>query len=222
MSSRSWLLTHLGRHLLSAAVRVATIATVLLTFSHATHAAAADEKGQAAASPCGFSDAEFDTTTDVRALDEYRDAIAQLLKQEKFAELDCLADAARAGKTRFPGGGWKLRNIYIGLEDPRPGHPTEEDWQQHLKLVERWMSSNPRSCICPTRVRKLRSRRRPALPTGSYWSWTLRPWPHPPNRTAVDSELARGPFQPGFRLSGPPVRHRPSTSCSGPGAVLRA
>jgi hypothetical protein len=145
MSSRSWLLTHLGRHLLSAAVRVATIATVLLTFSHATHAAAADEKGQAAAPPCGFSDAEFDTTTDVRALDEYRDAIAQLLKQEKFAELDCLADAARAGKTRFPGGGWKLRNIYIGLEDPRPGHPTEEDWQQHLKLVERWMSSNPRS-----------------------------------------------------------------------------
>jgi hypothetical protein len=145
MSSRSRLLIRLDRHLLSAAVRVAAIATLLLTFSHAAHAAATDEKGPSASPPCGFSDAEFDTTTDVRALEEYRDAIAQLLKQEKFAELDCLADATRTGKTRFPGGAWKLRNIYGGLETPRPGHPTEEDWRQHLDLVERWMSRNPHS-----------------------------------------------------------------------------
>jgi hypothetical protein len=47
----------------------------------------------------------------------------QLLGEEKFEELDCLADTARSGKTRFPGGSWKLRNIYIGLDSPSPVIP---------------------------------------------------------------------------------------------------
>jgi hypothetical protein len=135
---------------LTAAVRVAGIAVLLLTLSHRAGAGVVDEKKSAAAQPCtvsdaAFADAQFDTTTDIRALDEYRDAVAQLLKHEKFGELDCLADAARAGKTRFPGGTWKLHYIYLGLMEPRPGHPTEEDWQQHMQLMERWGQSNPHS-----------------------------------------------------------------------------
>ena len=134
---------------LIAASRIASVALFLLMLSHGVSAAASDSKGQVSVLPCGFSDAEFDTATDVRALDEYRDAIAQLLKQEKFAELDCLADAARVSKARFPGGGWKLRNIYLGLDSPRPGHPTHEDWLRHLELVERWVHQNPRSIAAP-------------------------------------------------------------------------
>ena len=95
------------------------------------------------------SPAELDFTTDARALAEYQDAIAKLLREEKFEELDCLADTARSGKTRFPGGLWKLRNIYIGLDSPRPGHPTEEDWLQRLELVERWNSRNSHSVTAP-------------------------------------------------------------------------
>jgi hypothetical protein len=134
---------------LTVAGRVASAILFLFVLFHGVSAAASDSKGQVSVSPCGFSDDEFDTATDVRALDEYRDAVAQLLKQEKFAELDCIADAARASKARFSGGGWKLRNIYLGLESPRPGHPTHEDWIKHLELVERWVHQTPYSVAAP-------------------------------------------------------------------------
>lgn len=94
---------------------------------------------------CAFSDAEFDPATDVHALEKYKDAIAQLLKQERFADLDCIADAARKGRTRFSGGAWKLTNFYSALDSPRPGHATQEDWSQHIDLVERWSSQNSQS-----------------------------------------------------------------------------
>jgi len=136
-------------HRITAAARMVAVATLLAAFFHGAGASASDGKAQGAASPCAFSDAQFDTTTDVRALDEYRTAIAQLLKQEKFADLDCLADDARAGKTRFPGGGWKLRNIYIGLDSPQPGHPTQEDWLRHMELVHLWGKRNPSSIAAP-------------------------------------------------------------------------
>jgi hypothetical protein len=123
---------------------------LLLTLSHSAGAAVAvADKKQPSGPACAFSDAAFDPTTDIRALEEYRDAIAKLLKQEKFSELDCLADAARAGKTRFSGGTWKLHYIYFGLSEPRPGHPTEEDWQQHMELMDRWKQSNPHSVTQP-------------------------------------------------------------------------
>src|ERR1035441_7850947 len=69
--------------------------------------------------------------------------------KKNSADLDCLADAARAGKTRFSGGGWKLRNIYIGLDSPQPGHPTQEDWLRHMELVQLWGKRNPSSVAAP-------------------------------------------------------------------------
>ena len=132
--------------ILTAAARLSSLTLLILVVVLGVNAKATEKPAQVAgAKPCEFSDAEFDTTSDVHALDNYRDAIANLLKQERFEELDCLADAARSGKTQFPGGGWKLRNIYIGLEEPRPGHPTQEDWQQHFELIEQWRAKNPKS-----------------------------------------------------------------------------
>jgi hypothetical protein len=125
-------------------MRVSCAVLLLLAISCSQRAPAADSKAKATRTS-EFSDANFDPATDVHALDEYRDAIAQLLKQENFAELDNLADAARTGKTRFSGGGWKLRNIYIGLTTPRPGHPTQEDWEHHFELLERWRTVNSSS-----------------------------------------------------------------------------
>jgi len=94
----------------------AALMLFLIAVSCTSKAAKSDNRPTSAAnSVCGFSDSVFDTTSDVEALGEYRDAIAGLLKQEKFAQLDCMADAARAVKARFSGGGWKLRNFYIGL-----------------------------------------------------------------------------------------------------------
>jgi hypothetical protein len=36
-------------------------------------------------------------------LDEYQEAMAQLLKDQNFSELDCIADCARISKARFSG-----------------------------------------------------------------------------------------------------------------------
>lgn len=65
---------------ITAAARMAAAAMLLAVLFHGAGASASDAKPHATASPCAFSDAEFDTTTDVRALDEYGTAIAQLLK----------------------------------------------------------------------------------------------------------------------------------------------
>ena len=124
------------------------IAGVVMVLSVASLAASPSEKSKPGKA-CEFSDAEFNVAGDVHALDAYRDAIAELLKEKKFKDLDCLADAARTSKARFSGGQWKLRNIYIGLQSPRPGHPTEVDWKQHLKLIESWKESNPDSVTAP-------------------------------------------------------------------------
>jgi hypothetical protein len=94
---------------------------------------------------CSDFDADFSPETNVHALDEYQEAIAQLLKDQKFSELDCIADSARISKARFSGAAWKLRNVYLGLNQPRPGHPTEEDWRKHLQLVDRWTKKNSQS-----------------------------------------------------------------------------
>ena len=131
-----------------AAVRIISIAVLLLLFLRAANAAAQDKPAPDARS-CAFSDAAYNPATDVLALESYQNAVAQLLKQEQFNELDCLADTARAGKTRFSGGAWKLRQFYLGLDSPRPGHPTEDDWREHLQRVERWRKQNPNSIAAP-------------------------------------------------------------------------
>jgi hypothetical protein len=98
-----------------------------------------------AAQSCTTADLDFDASMDVHAFEGYQLAIAALLKQEQFTELDCIADSARSSKARFSGGIWKLRSFYGGVSEPQPGHATEEDWQNHLQRIERWTMAKPHS-----------------------------------------------------------------------------
>jgi hypothetical protein len=82
--------------------------------------------------------------TDVNAEEHYQSAIALLLDQEGFAQLDCLADASRREKARFANGDWKLSAIYEGIAQP-VGHATNEDWNSHLIHVQHWIATNPKS-----------------------------------------------------------------------------
>ena len=145
MTDRICAVTSPRRQRLIASFLVTGAALFLFVLCQANQALAADGAGTHAAQPCALPDAAFNTAIDVHALDEYADAIARLLKQEKFSDLDCIADAERAGKSRFSGGAWKLRYTYIGLDSPRPGHPTQEDWKKHIQLIERWRDSNSHS-----------------------------------------------------------------------------
>ncbi len=86
----------------------------------------------------------IDDATNVQAVTYYQAAIADMLVQEQFAQLDCLADSLRANKERFSGGMWKLHALYSGLSLPLQ-HPTEPDWKNQLATLTTWVSMKPNS-----------------------------------------------------------------------------
>jgi hypothetical protein len=88
-----------------------------------------------------------DPSTDVHAIREYRQTIAQMLEGEQFQKLDCLAAHARSAKERFSGGDWKLHELYRGLSVPTqyPIHSTEEDWSSRVQQLQHWLATDPKS-----------------------------------------------------------------------------
>lgn len=68
------------------------------------------------------------------------------LEQENFLVLDSVAAAERAGRTRFPGGGWKLYSFYSAVESPKVKPPvTEAEWADTLDRLKRWAVQHPDS-----------------------------------------------------------------------------
>jgi hypothetical protein len=126
-----------------AALRISGVVLLFVMTHHTAHAfvVTAPRKDK----PCVVTHLNFEGGTDLEALDKQEDAVAALLKQENFKELDCLADAARSGKTKFPGGMWILHNLYAGLDQPTRQHATEVDWRNHLARLERWVAARPNS-----------------------------------------------------------------------------
>jgi hypothetical protein len=98
-----------------------------------------------------------DFSTDIHAWRDYMGAIARILKEEKFEELDCLADHARSGKERLPGGAWRLHTLYGGLYSPVQypvTHATREDWNPHLQRLQRWVAARPKSVTASVALAK--------------------------------------------------------------------
>lgn len=99
--------------------------------------------------PCGVSIQDQvlwqpGSGTDVQLIERYGNAVLHLLAVKKFVQLDCIADNARTTRAKFPGGMWKLHNIYVALSTPRPAS-SDQDWHNHLALLERWTASRPNS-----------------------------------------------------------------------------
>jgi len=88
-------------------------ALALLLVSTSGFAIAAGQKSNS--NPCKISEEDAaglngNLRTDIRTIPDYVGTIARILKEEKFEELDCLADRARSSKEKIP-----RRNV----EDPR-------------------------------------------------------------------------------------------------------
>jgi uncharacterized protein DUF4034 len=96
---------------------------------------------------CHVAEPDADSSIDVHALNTYGTFIRGLLIQGRYDALDCIADAARANKTKFSGGFWKIHTIYAGLERPvdAGAHATELDWNDHIDQLQRWISAKPNS-----------------------------------------------------------------------------
>jgi hypothetical protein len=115
---------------------ITPLACVLL-FAHIAFSASEPEA-------CSTPKVAFDDSSDIQSVAYFTAAIQQLFVQEKFAELDCLANAARSSKSRFASGGWRLNVFYLAIAEPQ-GHATEEDWGAHLETLNRWVSKKPES-----------------------------------------------------------------------------
>lgn len=88
------------------------------------------------------------SSSDVYATRNYQGVIAGILKQEKFEELDCLANRARSSKKRFLGGMWELHILYSGLYNVVQypvTHATQEDWDAQIQRLQRWIAARPNS-----------------------------------------------------------------------------
>lgn len=74
--------------------------------------------------------------------DKYAAGIKELFTQEKFDDLDKLANAARLSKSKSPGGNWTLFQIYESVAAPQPhgAKPTEQDWENHMTSLQKWVS----------------------------------------------------------------------------------
>lgn len=83
--------------------------------------------------------------TDNQSAKVYGTTARNLFDQEKFAELEQIADAARAGKSRFPGGARKLYHFYKAIRTPGSQTDTEAVWEAHFERLQRWIAFRPDS-----------------------------------------------------------------------------
>jgi len=78
--------------------------------------------------------------------EKYLDHVQELLQERQFDQLDQLAAAERSSKARFPGGGWKLRTLYIGLaEFPAGVKATDQEWTSRTETLKLWIQQKPNS-----------------------------------------------------------------------------
>jgi hypothetical protein len=91
----------------------------------------------------------------------WRRAIENDLVNEKFDDLDRLAETYRRDKTRLPGGDWALHAFYGTLDSPQL---TDKDSVDHLAHLRKWMELRPESITA-----------RVALATSLHrWAWVAR------------------------------------------------
>ena len=133
-------------------IRTVTKISILMLSALAWSGLTSAAEQNAKSKPCNISEADAaglngDLSVDIHATHNFMDAAARILKEEKFAELDCLADHARTGRDRLPGGVWKIHLLYQGLQQPvpYPVHPTQEDWTRLLQQLHRWAKERPES-----------------------------------------------------------------------------
>jgi len=129
-------------------VKISFVMLLILAWSGLSSAA----EENATSNPCKISETDAaglngDLSVDIHALHNFIDTTARILKEEKSLELDCLADHARSGKERLPGGLWKVHLLYQGLRQPVPFpmHATPEDWADLIQRLQRWVKARPES-----------------------------------------------------------------------------
>ena len=93
--------------------------------------------------PCA-TDLSFGRSNDMQSGKTFGAVLRQLLEQQNFKELNCIADWERSSKEKLPGGMWRVHDFFWSIKEMQR-HPTQEDWEDHLKLAQSWVDATPRS-----------------------------------------------------------------------------
>jgi hypothetical protein len=95
---------------------------------------------------CAACDFDAPQSSELAERDAIANQVTALLKNERFEDLDTLADSYRSGQARTSSGLWKLSLFYFGLEKmlPRQQH-SPEIWALLGQPVEHWIERRPES-----------------------------------------------------------------------------
>ena len=116
---------------------------VLVFFAHPSRAFSASDQTSPMKSCC-VAEPAYDASNDMESLKQFGDAMRQLLREKRYAELNCIADSERSNKELFAGGRWKLHELYWALTNLR-GHVTPEDRLANLQQIQSWVDATPKS-----------------------------------------------------------------------------
>jgi hypothetical protein len=75
----------------------------------------------------------------------FQTTVRNFFNQEKFTQLEEIADAARSQKSRFQGGAWKIHSFYGAMQSPGSLTATDAAWNAHMERLQRWIDFRPES-----------------------------------------------------------------------------
>lgn len=83
--------------------------------------------------------------SDLEVRNQFISEIEQHLNKEEFDELEKIADELTKGKSRFPGGDWKIDRFYEAIQ-PSTGYKTVKvDWPERIAKLKKWTAQKPKS-----------------------------------------------------------------------------
>lgn len=77
------------------------------------------------------------------AREQLKRSVRKMLYQEKFDDLEKMAQDLRNSKAKFPEGVWKLIYFYEGIEEPL--EKTPDNWERFIAKFDKWLQKNPNS-----------------------------------------------------------------------------
>ncbi|MGB6310528.1 MAG: hypothetical protein WBF89_22325 [Steroidobacteraceae bacterium] len=76
---------------------------------------------------------------------DFRANLVALLAQDRFADLDAVADGLRTQQSRFKGGAWRLHAFYGTLSYPGSATAPDAEWRALIAKLQRWTENSPAS-----------------------------------------------------------------------------
>jgi hypothetical protein len=109
---------------------------------------------QAAAPSMNDEDADADS----QPASVFHTTVRNLFDEDKFAQLEAIANDVRSQESRFSGGAWKLHSFYGAVKTPGSLTATDAAWNAHIERLQRWIafapdSSTPRVALAESYLR---------------------------------------------------------------------